>query len=159
MYLCLLALDYYPLQLNPTEKLGFVKDDRFGKSLLPEFGLKEKAMLQQSLLNQVSTKRSWFWLAAIAVICGSSGWMLAPYSSLWVLMGTISIALAVALVRACYQAGFPVWGGLWSLTFGTVFITVETLTSIGAVGWASTILILGAGIFLLEIALRKILAL
>ena len=115
-------------------------------------------MLQQSLSNQFSTKISWFWLAAIAVIWGSYGWMLAPYSSLLALMGTISIALAVALVRACYQAGFPVWAGLWSLTFGTVFIAVGTLTSIGALGWASAILALGAGIFLLEIALRKIVA-
>ncbi len=113
-------------------------------------------MVQQSFANQLNPKLPWTWLVAIAAISGIYGWMLAQYNSLFALLGTLAIAIAVAGVRACYQAGFPVWAGLWSLTFGTVSITVGALTSLGYVGWAVAIFALGAGIFLLETAIRKV---
>ena len=114
-------------------------------------------MLQQSLTDRVPTKIPWFWLFIIAVIGSSYGWMLAQYNSLFALMVTLSITLAVAVVRASHRAGFPVWAGLWSLTFGTVFIAIGTLISIGAFGWAIAVFAWGAGIFLLELAIAKVL--
>jgi hypothetical protein len=63
--------------------------------------------------------------------------------------------LAVAGVRACARAGFPVWAGLFSLTFGTVFILVGALLSSGVFGWAIAIAAIATGIFMLDLALLQ----
>ncbi|WP_026735378.1 hypothetical protein [Fischerella sp. PCC 9605] len=104
----------------------------------------------QSWLNPVF--RSLVALLVLILLFGGLGWF-AGLNHSFSQVAIIMSILTVAAVRICWLAGFTVWAGLWSLTFGSALILVGTLTSSGLYGWAVAIALMSMGIFTLDLAL------
>jgi len=98
---------------------------------------------------------SLLWLSILMLVYGGLSWSLWSYRSPLSSAGVVVFTLGVAGVRACAGAGFPVWAGLFSLTFSTVFIVVGALISSGLFGWAVVIASIVTGIFLFDLALSQ----
>jgi len=102
-----------------------------------------------------SPLNSLLWLSILMLVYAGLSWSFWSYRSHLFEAGVVVFTLAVAGVHACAGAGFPVWAGLFSLTFGSLFIVVGTLISSGLFGWAVAIASIGTGIFLLDLALSQ----
>ena len=110
---------------------------------------------QGAFIDRPDSRIPWLWYGAIALISGLFGWNLASYHPLLSVAGILGIVLTIAIIRTCYEGGFPSTAGLFAFTFGMGFIWVGALTSAGAAGLAINLLLVAAGIFILDIALEK----
>lgn len=92
-------------------------------------------------------------LSLLIPIFGGLGWFTVTNHSP---VSAILLMIATAGVRGCWLAGFPVWAGLLSLTFGSTWILVGALTDSGIYGWAVAIALGCMSVFLLDISLSHL---